>query len=123
MKIFEINHVAIHVKDVEKSLEFYTQVLGLPEIPRPAFDFPGAWLGIGNQQLHLIGGKEGIIDSHSRGNHFALQVTSIKEVEKLFLEKDIEFVGPKNRPDGAFQIFLQDPDGYFIELTQLIYNV
>ena len=39
----ELNHVALHVKDVANSCEFYERVLELQQIPRPAFDFPGAW--------------------------------------------------------------------------------
>ena len=39
----ELNHVGLHVKDVAKSCEFYERVLELQPIPRPAFDFPGAW--------------------------------------------------------------------------------
>ena len=43
MKIRELNHVAIHVGDVEKSCRFYREVLRLESMPRPAFTFPGAW--------------------------------------------------------------------------------
>jgi hypothetical protein len=28
-------------------------------------------------------------------------------------------MGPKQRPDGMWQIFIQDPDGHYIELTEL----
>ena len=56
MKILELNHVAIHVADVERSSAFYRDVLRLEMIPRPAFDFPGAWFRLGAaQELHLIG--------------------------------------------------------------------
>ena len=42
------------VRDLEASVRFYEQVLELPRVPRPAFDFPGAWFALGNQELHLI---------------------------------------------------------------------
>ena len=57
MRIKELNHVAIHVEDVERSCSFYRTVLRLESIPRPAFDFPGAWFQLGDvQELHIIGG-------------------------------------------------------------------
>jgi lactoylglutathione lyase len=31
----------------------------------------------------------------------------------------VNFMGPKQRPDGIWQIFVQDPDGHYIELTEL----
>src|SRR5436190_6512031 len=43
MKHFELNHVAIHVADVEKSCEFYRRGLLLAPMPRTAFTFPGGW--------------------------------------------------------------------------------
>jgi lactoylglutathione lyase len=117
MKIVELNHVAIHVKDVEASGKFYREVLQLEALPRPAFNFPGAWfrLGVG-QELHLIGDRGQPVASHRQGNHFALRAEDLDAWESHF--KRIGF-GPilrKLRPDGAGQIFLEDPDGHVIEL-------
>jgi catechol 2,3-dioxygenase-like lactoylglutathione lyase family enzyme len=121
MRIAQLNHVALHVEDVEKSCEFYRDVLQLPQIPRPAFDFPGAWFALGDegQQLHLIGERDKPVNSHSRGTHFALRVDNMAEVLKQFRQQEANFLGPRPRPDGATQIFLQDPDGHWIELCQL----
>ena len=48
---------ALHVEDVDRTIRFYTDVLGLSQIPRPNFQFPGAWFRIGaDQELHIIGG-------------------------------------------------------------------
>ncbi len=119
MEILELNHVAIHVKDVEKSVAFYERKLGLQIIPRPAFNFPGAWFQLGPaQQLHLIGRRKENIYSLPEGNHFALKCKSIETVKNELLKKEISFKGPKSRPDGVQQIFLQDPDGYFIEFFE-----
>lgn len=121
MRISQLNHIALHVEDVEKSCAFYRDVLQLPEISRPAFDFPGAWFALGDegQQLHLIGERDKPVHSQSRGTHYALRVENIEEVEKQFRQQGANFLGPRPRPDGAKQIFLQDPDGYWIELCQL----
>ena len=57
--IFELNHVAIHVADVERSCHFYANILRLEALPRPGFDFPGAWFRLGPlQELHIIGRRE-----------------------------------------------------------------
>jgi lactoylglutathione lyase len=122
MRITQLNHVALHVEDVEKSCEFYRDVLQLPQIPRPAFDFPGAWFALGDegQQLHLIGEREKAVNSHSRGTHYALQVDNAEEVVKHIRHHTANFLGPRPRPDGATQVFLQDPDGHWIELVELV---
>ena len=47
MTHYELNHVALHVANVEKSKDFYINTLKLESIERPAFDFPGAWFRLG----------------------------------------------------------------------------
>ena len=115
MKIHELNHVAIHVAEVERSCAFYREVLRLEQLPRPAFDFPGAWFRLGAaQELHLIG-RRGPVASTDGNNHFALWVDDIAawaaHLQRVGAECDSRL-----RPDGACQIFLRDPDGHFIEL-------
>lgn len=118
MEIEELNHVAIYVKDVAASYKFYHEVLEFEPIPRPAFDFPGAWFRLGtHQELHLIGNREEELTLHRR-HHFALKVKSAQQAEELLKKKGVEYAGPKPRPDGALQIFLKDPDGYYIELFE-----
>lgn len=117
MKTTQLNHVALHVADVERSGEFYEQVLQLKSIPRPAFDFPGAWYRLGSdQELHLIGDRDQDVHSKSRGTHFALMVDDIDAWESFFERSGIAHLPRRTRPDGAFQIYVTDPDGYAIEL-------
>jgi catechol 2,3-dioxygenase-like lactoylglutathione lyase family enzyme len=118
MKILELNHVAIFVGDVEKSCQFYSTVLRLAPIPRPAFDFPGAWFRLGSvQELHIIGGKtEETSPPKPRGNHFALQVEGLEKWREHLQSLGAIIRGPVRRPDGATQIFIADPDGHLIEL-------
>jgi catechol 2,3-dioxygenase-like lactoylglutathione lyase family enzyme len=116
MRITQLNHVAVHVRDVDASVAFYRDVLGLTLMPRPAFDFPGAWFRIGvDQELHLIG-REPSSDSIPRERHTALMVDDMPAWERHLRQRGIAIRGPKPRPDGALQIFLQDPDGHVIEL-------
>ena len=117
MKIVELNHVAIHVSDVEKSRGFYQRVLQLESLPRPAFGFPGAWFRLGAQQeLHLIGRTDEPVLLRSRNNHFALRVEELDSWEAHFKKIGADFRPRKLRPDGAWQVFLRDPDGHYIEL-------
>ena len=117
MKILELNHVAIHVADVARSCEFYSRVLRLEAMSRPAFDFPGAWFRLGTQQeLHLIGRTNEPVEPRSRNNHFALRVDDIRAWAEHLQSVGATFRGPKPRPDGALQIFVADPDGHYLEL-------
>jgi len=122
MDILELNHVALHVRDLEASRRFYREVLGLEEIARPAFDFPGAWFRLGTaQELHLIAGREAEARSGSRANHYALRVPSAAEaVRALQARGHSPAHGPVRRPDGAIQIFIADPDGHYIELFEAL---
>ncbi len=117
MIIEELNHVAIHVEDVERTCDFYSRVLRLKPLPRPAFDFPGAWFRLGTQQeLHIIGDRNVPVHSHNRGTHFALLVDDVDEWEKHLADVGARCNPKKMRPDGAWQIFIIDPDGHYIEL-------
>jgi catechol 2,3-dioxygenase-like lactoylglutathione lyase family enzyme len=117
MTHYELNHVALHVIDVEKSSKFYRNALKLETMERPAFDFPGAWFRLGEfQELHLIGGRNSTVHSLPRSNHFALRVDNIDDWEEYFTKIGQEYLPRCTRPDGASQFFVADPDGHHIEL-------
>jgi len=120
--IKELNHFAIFVADLDKSLKFYIDTLGFELKARPDFkNLPGAWIKIGDgHELHLIGGrKHSNINHGKRATHFAIEVENIYEVEEFLKIKNLEYLGVFNRPDGGLQIFIKDPDGYFIEFSDL----
>jgi len=132
MEIEAIHHVSLTVRDLERSRRFYREILGLDEIARPDFPFPGAWFGVGEkQQLHLIvhtnatfRGENGI---DTRDVHFAVRVKSFSETSKFLRSKgyreDEAENDPKNmivRPHataGFPQIYILDPDGHVIEFN------
>ncbi len=118
---FSFDHYTIEVSDLEKSLFFYHTLLGFPILSRPDFDFDGAWLDIGNNQaLHLIlNVNRADISSSSRRLHFAFRHHDVNELLSFLLQyKDIEYKPIKCRPDGIKQLFVKDPDGYFIEFCE-----
>jgi len=118
MSALVLDHVALHVTDVERSLGFYRDALGWRELPRPAFDFPGAWLAIGEHyELHLIGGKQ-LPDPLPVFGHYAMRTADIQGIAERLRAAGLEFRGPNPRPDGWLQIFVRDPDGHLIEFNQ-----
>lgn len=117
MQLNQLNHVALHVANVETSSRFYQEVLRLEPMPRPAFTFPGAWFRIGvDQELHLIGERTEPVISKSRGNHYALLVDDLDAWERHLEGLGVSFLPRRTRPDGAFQVYVSDPDGHVIEL-------
>ncbi len=131
MKIHTLDHVSLLVKNVEETRQFYGQLLGLEEIPRPkSFDFAGAWFAIGTQAMHVIGEDEAgrtqqvrpgnyRSDELARGRatHIAFEVESLAETVAYLNEKNVPIVGgPRPRGDGVMQLYICDPDGYVIEL-------
>lgn len=117
-----IHHISLIVTDLERAKTFYSKVIGLKEIMRPAFDFPGAWYGIGlnGQQLHLIvhdgqTKRAGGIDT--RDGHFALRVTSFDDTLAWLDSHHISFKANRESITGFAQVFLLDPDNNVIELN------
>lgn len=114
--IHELNHVFLHVRDLEASIHFYGDVLGLTRLPRPAFDFPGAWFALGRQELHLALDPQ--LDPQPRQHHhFALWVADPAAARRELEARGwTQLRGPSPRPDGVQQLFVSDPDGYILEL-------
>jgi catechol 2,3-dioxygenase-like lactoylglutathione lyase family enzyme len=125
-----LDHGAVLVADAERAREFYVGALGLTEVPRPAnFDFPGFWVAVGHQQLHIIGEAEpgrarGVHtgygeDELARGyaTHLALAVEDFAGCLARLDERGIALVGgPRDRGDGVQQAYVADPDGHVIEI-------
>ena len=63
MPLTELNHYFVRANDLEKTKDFYCDVLGFEVMPRPNFPFPGYWLGVnGKIQVHM--GPDGIDNAH-----------------------------------------------------------
>src|SRR5262249_36922988 len=62
MPVNELNHYPLRANDLERTKDFYVNVLGFEVMPRPDFPFPGYWLGIsGKIQVHM--GQAGVPNS------------------------------------------------------------
>lgn len=114
MRPLGVHHVSINVSDAEESIEFYTAALGLSvRADRPAFSFGGAWLGVGDQQVHLI---EGAVPDDC-GQHFAIRVGDLDVAVRELRERGVEVSDPKSVASSR-QSFLRDPSGNLIELHE-----
>ena len=113
----QFNHFSLHVAQLPESIHFYGQVLGLQQIDRPAFDFDGAWFAIGpGLELHLIAGRVQPVSSSKRGAHYAFYISDLQAAIVHLQAQNIPIQGPFGRPDGAQQVFINDPDDYVVEL-------
>lgn len=126
IQVQSLDHVTLVVKDLEQSRQFYVDGLGMREVPRPAFSFPGAWFQAGATLIHLIGEHPGGSPAGNplaeefrttRSNHFAFLVDDVEAAYIRAKELGLQIVSPpKSRPDGFVQVFLNDPDGFVVEL-------
>jgi glyoxylase I family protein len=122
IEVETLHHVSISVTDLDLARRFYGDLLGLREIPRPAFDFAGAWYQLGDRQLHLIvhpGTRtlRGTRAIDSRDGHYAIRVRSYREA---LAHLDAGGVDHRDRPHNRTpwpQIYVTDPDGNVIELN------
>ena len=58
-KIQAIHHVSLLVHDLDRSKNFYLDLLGLElDLSRPNKGFEGVWINVGHQQIHLIVEKD-----------------------------------------------------------------
>lgn len=117
-----LHHAAIIVTDLEIAKSFYRDVLQLQEITRPPFNFPGAWYGVGDDQIHLIVYKEALATRgtrtiDTRDAHLALRVASFSETVAHLEEMGVECVARPDSITGWGQIYVSDPDGNVIELN------
>ncbi len=119
MNINQLNHIAIIVADLDRSVTFYRDVLELKLKARPDFQFPGAWFDLGGgQELHLIVADGNNLAEPSHG-HMAFRVPDMDVVVEKLTAHGVHFADPKPRPDGPLQLFTYDPDGHIIEITDV----
>lgn len=117
MLVADIHHVSLNVRDTERSLGFYRDLLGLGMLDRPALGFNGAWLDAGNgRQIHLIETDSVPADV---GQHFAFLVDDIDHVVAVVRDAGFEIPDAKVVRGGvARQTFVLDPDGNRVEFNQ-----
>jgi lactoylglutathione lyase len=118
------DHLAIYVSDLDRSSSFYGDVFGFKPTPAPV---PFArWLMMKNGvMLHLVSGRPSAVED-SKWDHVALACDDMAQmIAKLDARgtawSDIQGNHkPQIRADGVQQIFIRDPDGYWIEINDAL---
>ncbi len=119
-----INHTAIFVKNAQRSAIFYKNIIGLDTLTEPFKDGKHFWFKTGaNTALHIIEGAKRK-RKYYKNQHTCYSVKNLKEFVTLLSKNNISFEDVKGllyaittRVDGVQQIWLRDPDGYWIEVN------
>jgi catechol 2,3-dioxygenase-like lactoylglutathione lyase family enzyme len=111
-----LDHVSVIITDLERSRRFYTDVLGLREVPPPhTFDFVVLWFEIANNQyVHLI--LKPNPDTISP-RHFAIRVKDAIAARDHCRSHGLT-VDETVRIPHADRFFITDPDGNRLEIIQ-----
>lgn len=119
-----LNHVAIYVVDLEKTRSFYSDVFQLDTIPEPFHDNRHIWYSITpGVALHVIQGAEKPKE-YFLNNHICFSVANTETFAAVLKSRNIAYYnaqglkgGITHRIDGVKQVWVTDPDGYWIEVN------
>lgn len=118
-------HIAIKATDLATTIAFYEQVLGMHQMPRPPFPFPGAWLGIDDQALvHLYGGERAGRGTGDTGpiDHVSFWARGYIAQRDRFESFGLPFREACPPQTTLAQMFVFDPNGVVLELTYDLRN-
>jgi len=116
-----LHHVSVIVSDTEQALWFYRDILGLAvDQARPDLGYPGAWLNVGAQQIHLLelpnpDPVTGRPEHGGHDRHTALLAASLDEVVARLEKNNVVYTLSKS---GRRALFCRDPDGNGVELIE-----
>lgn len=119
-----LNHTAIYVQDLTASTFFYQTVLGLDTISNPFRDGRHTWLRTGpGTALHIIQGAPARKEYY-KNQHTCFSVANVdafvgmlKKFNIRWEDRDGNKHAVTTRVDGVKQLWVQDPDGYWVEVN------
>ncbi len=125
MSTLRINHVSLYVRRLEESARFYLDVLRLPEIENGTRKAHIRWFGLGERQsVHLIEGSP-TASSAEVSTHFCISAADFEAMIAHLTATGTRFGNLAGEPgkfhlraDGVRSVYLQDVDGYWIELNE-----
>lgn len=124
-----LHHVAVVTSDLDASVRFYGEVIGLDRLDRPDFPMPGAWFGCVDRQVHLVvhPGTFRARGVDPADVHFALRTDDfeamIDRLRSVGFRDDAAPDDPRRMlivrggPAGFSQVFFCDPDRNTIEIN------
>ncbi len=121
VNVSAILHTSLLVASTERALEFYHGVLGVAvDETRPELGFPGAWLRVGGQQIHLLelpnpDPVQGRPQHGGRDRHVALQVDDIDGLVARLEAAGVVYTLSRS---GRRALFCRDPDGNALEFIE-----
>jgi catechol 2,3-dioxygenase-like lactoylglutathione lyase family enzyme len=120
-----LHHYTIQARDLEKTKDFYRDVVGLTVGDRPPLSFPGYWLYAGDVPVvHLLGYQAGaklVNDGPSypadtgRLDHIAFNCENLKEMRSILQTRGVRFEERVLPRMNMTQLFYLDPDGITVE--------
>lgn len=118
--IFSLNHASFIVANLDISLVFYCNILGLQQVDRPDLGFPGAWFQLGSQQIHLLKLENpdpttGRPEHGGRDRHVALNALSLTPIQDALKKAGIVYTMSIS---GRRALFCRDPDGNTVEVIE-----
>ncbi|KAJ3694105.1 hypothetical protein LUZ60_009585 [Juncus effusus] len=122
--VVSIHHVGILCENLERSLAFYKDLLGLEvNLSRPNDKLPyrGAWLWVGSEMIHLMelpnpDPLTGRPEHGGRDRHTCVAIRDVAKLKEIFDQNGISYTLSKS---GRPAIFARDPDGNALEFTQV----
>ena len=116
--VTDLHHASVLVLDLERALAFYSGVLGLTiDEKRPDLGYPGAWLNLGSNQIHLIrlpnpDPRVGRPSRVGHDRHVALKTPDIEQLQSALQAAGISYARSSS---GRRALFCRDPDGNGLE--------
>ena len=121
MSVGVLDHYNVSTRKLNETVQFYENVLGFVNGPRPPFNFPGAWLySAGHPVLHLNDISQtdkqqrtdsGVIDHVAFGNR------GFEAMKQHLTSKGVPYRVNQVPNSTRWQIFLRDPNNVEIELN------
>lgn len=117
--VVTLHHVNVTVPSEleQEAKEFYGDVLGLEQVPKPSGSRPaGAWYQIGANQLHLSVEDERSGSLSTR--HICFAVDDLKETENRFRDAGVEIIADPRPVEGNPRFYVRDPAGNMLEIVE-----
>jgi len=117
-----IQHVSVIVADTKRALLFYRDVLGLAVDPqRPDLGYPGAWLAVGAQQIHLLElpNPDPVTSRPAHGGRDRHCALTLRDLDALRRRLDAAGMPYTLSKSGRRALFCRDPDNNALEFIEV----